>query len=54
MNKKILEKIQKLLSLATSDNEHEAKAAMDKANALLVKHNLSMQEAKENLEYEKD
>ena len=53
MDKKLLEKIQKLLSLANSDNEHEAKLAMDLANELLVKHNISMQTATESLEYER-
>lgn len=40
----IVERIQKLLALASSSNEHEAKLAADKANELLVKHNLSMQQ----------
>jgi len=53
MNKKLLERIQKLLSLASSDNEHEAKLAMDLANELLVKHNISMQQAHTDLDYEK-
>jgi hypothetical protein len=42
MNAKLIEKISKLLALATSPNEHEARAAAEKANALLVQHNLSM------------
>lgn len=54
MDKKLLQKIKKLLSLANSDNEHEAKLAMDMANELLVKHNISMQQASESLEYEKN
>jgi len=41
MNTKLVEKIQKLLSLATSANEHEAKLAAEKANELLIKHNLT-------------
>lgn len=41
--KSITKKIQKLLSLATSSNEHEAKAAADKAQELLVAHNLNLQ-----------
>jgi len=53
MEKKLLEKIQKLLNLANSDNEHEAKLAMERANELLVKHNISMQQATVDLEYEK-
>lgn len=38
----IVEKIQKLLALATSPNEHEAQLAATKANELLIKHNLSV------------
>lgn len=44
MNTKLIEKIQKLLSLGESSNENEAKAAMLKAQELLVKHKLSMKE----------
>ncbi len=40
----IIEKIQKLLALATSNNEHEASLAMEKAQELLLRHNLSMAE----------
>jgi hypothetical protein len=40
----IIEKIQKLLSLANSDNEHEAKNATRMANELLLKYNLSLQQ----------
>jgi len=47
---KILEKIKKLLALAASSNEHEAKAAAEAANRLLVKHNLTMQQTKEKSE----
>lgn len=48
----IIRKIQHLLALATSDNEHEAKAAAEKAQALLVKYNLDIQEVKnKDLEY---
>lgn len=43
MNNKILDKIKKLLSLATSSNEHEAQAASAMATELLTKHNLDMQ-----------
>lgn len=42
MNKEIIEKIQKLLSLATSDNQHEAELASKKAQELLIKYNLSL------------
>jgi hypothetical protein len=41
---KILDRIKKLLTLASSSNEHEARAAADKANELLVRHNLMMQD----------
>jgi len=44
----IAEKIEKLLSLATSDNENEAKLAMEKAMALLTKYNLTMEDIKQN------
>ena len=37
----ILERIQKLLSLAGSSNIHEAESAMNKANTLLLKWNIS-------------
>lgn len=37
---KILERVKKLLALATSSNEHEAAAAAAKAQELLLKHNL--------------
>lgn len=37
----IIEKIKKLLSLATSDNHHEAELATLKANDLLMRHHIS-------------
>lgn len=37
----LIDKIQKLLSLATSPNEHEAQIASKKAQELLIKYNLS-------------
>lgn len=40
-NKAIVEKIQKLLALANSANEHEAKLAASRAQELLVKYNLT-------------
>jgi hypothetical protein len=40
----IVERIQKLLSLANSDNENEAKMATARANELLIKYNLKLQE----------
>ena len=42
MDMKIAEKIQKLLALTESSNEHEAALAAEKAHALLAEHNLSM------------
>lgn len=38
---KIIDKVRKLLALATSSNEHEAAAAAAKAQELLLKYNLS-------------
>lgn len=43
-SQEVLEKIKKLLALGNSDNENEAKIATQKANELLLKHNLSMQQ----------
>ncbi len=40
-SKDIIERIQKLLALATSSNEHEAQIAASKAQELLVKYNLT-------------
>lgn len=48
VNNKVIEKIQKLLNLANSPDENEAKAATAMANSLLLKHNLSMQQIKEH------
>lgn len=39
-SEKLIEKIKKLLSLASSSNAHEAELATIKANELLLKHNL--------------
>lgn len=41
-NQKIVNKIQALLALATSPNENEAMAAMEKAQALLAQYDLAM------------
>ncbi len=49
MNKSIIEKIQKLLSLATSSNEHESRLAASKAQELLVIHNLELQQIKNHI-----
>ena len=50
--RKVVDRIQKLLNLANSDNENEAKAAAAAANKLLTKHNLSMQDCSESKEYD--
>lgn len=49
---KIIERIKKLLRLSESPNENEAKAALDKANALMEEYQLSIsvQDAKESLD----
>lgn len=39
MDKDYKDKIRKLLSLAESPNEHEAKSALLKARALMAEHN---------------
>lgn len=39
-SEKIIERIKKLLNLASSENKHEAELATIKANQLLLKHNL--------------
>lgn len=50
----ILEKVQKLLSLAGSDNENEARMASAKASELLLKYNLSLSQVKDfQPEYER-
>ena len=40
-DKRILDKIKKCLALASSSNEHEAKAAMQRAQALMKKHGIT-------------
>ena len=42
VDQNLLEKISKLLALASSPNEHEAALAAEKAAELLAKHNLSV------------
>lgn len=42
VDQKIIDKLQKLLALAGSDNEYEAQLAMSKAEALMREHNLSV------------
>ncbi len=43
--RKILERVRKLMTLAGSDNPHEAQLAMAAANKLLLKHNLDLADA---------
>jgi hypothetical protein len=40
--RRILSRVEKLLALAASDNEHEAALAMQRAGELLCRHNLSL------------
>lgn len=47
LNIKVVEKIKKLLALSESSNENEAKLAMLKAQELLIKHKLSLQEVRD-------
>jgi len=42
--RRILSRVEKLLALAASDNEHEAALAMQRAGELLLRHNLNLQE----------
>lgn len=43
MKEDILKKVKKLLALAASCNEHEARLATEKAQALMLRHNLAEQ-----------
>lgn len=49
---RILDKVQKLLALAASDNVHEAERAMTAANTLLLKYNLSMGDVPVHKDYD--
>jgi len=44
----IVDKIKKLLALSKSSNQAEAEAALNKANELLVRHNLEREDVEEN------
>lgn len=46
-HERILRRIKKCLSLAQSDNEHEAAAALRQARALMEKHGIDWQEARQ-------
>lgn len=48
VDQKVKDKLQKLLALAASDNEHEAALAMEKAQALMNEHNLSVLDVAED------
>ena len=40
---RVVDRIRKLLALAQSNNQHEAKLAAERASELLIKHNLTLQ-----------
>ena len=50
MKKEIEQKIEKLLALSGSDNPNEAKAALLKAQELMLKHNVCMEHIKSDVE----
>lgn len=50
-NEKVLDKIKKLLALSQSPNEHEAQAAMLKAQELMKRYDISLEQSNE-IEYE--
>lgn len=53
VDNQVLDRIKKLLALANSSNEHEAKLAAEKASELLLRHNLTMQQLnQEETEYD--
>lgn len=52
INEELLKKIQKLLALATSSNENESSVAAQKAQELIVKYNIDMQQMSDKFEYE--
>lgn len=56
VNAKIIDKIEKLLALAQSSNEHEARLAADKANELLTMYNLTLDQIRDadDNAYERD
>jgi hypothetical protein len=49
--KRLLERVHKLLALAQSDNRHEAEAAAAAAQRLMLKHNLDLHEQSEPSRY---
>jgi hypothetical protein len=48
---KVLDRVQKLMSLSSSDNPHEAEAAIAAANRLLLQHNLVADQDVERADY---
>jgi len=48
----IIKKVQKLLALATSDNENESQVAAQKAQELIAKYNIDQQLLNSKLEYQ--
>lgn len=48
VDQKLLDRVQKLLALAESDNEHEAALALGKAQALMAEHNITLGRLKLN------
>ena len=50
--RKLLDKIDKLLSLAQSQNEHESLCAMEKANRLIEKYNICRIELSQKAQYD--
>ncbi len=49
--KRVLERVHKLLALAESDNQHEAEAAAAAAQRLMLKHNVSVEDAPSNYSF---
>lgn len=49
-DEKVIERVRKLMALATSSNEHEAAAAAAKAQELMLKYNLQMAQLEEKPE----
>jgi hypothetical protein len=50
----LLKKVKKLMALATSPNEHEAKLAAQKAQEIILRHNLSIQSIEVETDYEEE
>ena len=50
---KVIDKIEKLLALAGSDNENEAKSAMMKARELMAKYEIKREQLREGQEEER-